>query len=242
MKNNKENYWIDSPMEFAQNRIDSRQYILLPEIAKIIESNKASKILDYGCGEGYLSNSIYNKSVQLGLFDISSKMIELAKKNSLNKNIKEVVAYNNVEEIPQNIYDTVVLSLVLMTIGEDDQYKNVLDDCKNALSEDGLLLIGLTHPCFRKAMFSTHHTKYTLGDEFDYFANNKPFKVFLRTSQSDKFIQFKDFHHSLSYTFSMLNNVGFYVEDMIELQDKSIENSFYNKKYSPYLILKCKLK
>lgn len=242
MKNNKENYWIDSPMEFAQNRIDSRQYILLPEIAKIIKSINANKVLDYGCGEGYLSNNIYNKSVSLGLYDISSEMVELAKKNSIDNNIEEVMAYNDVEEIPQNIYDTVVLSLVLMTIGEDAKYKKVLENCKKALSEDGLLLIGLTHPCFRNAMFSTHHTKYTLGAEFDYFTNNKPFKVFLRTSKSDKFIQFKDFHHSLSYTFSMLNKVGFYVEDMLELKDKSIENSFYNKKYSPYLILKCKLK
>jgi 16S rRNA G1207 methylase RsmC len=242
MKNNKENYWIDSPMEFAKNRIDSRQYILLPEIAKIIQSINATKILDYGCGEGYLSNSIYNKSVSLSLYDISSKMVELAKSNSIDNNIEEVLAYNSVDEIPQKIYDSVVLSLVLMTIGKDAEYKKVLENCKKVLSEDGLLLIGITHPCFRKSMFSTHHTKYTLGTEFDYFANNKPFNVFLRTSQSDKFIQFKDFHHSLSYTFSMLNKVGFYVEDMIELKDKSIENSFYNKKYSPYLILKCKLK
>jgi len=242
MKNKKENNWVNNPLEFAQNRIDSRQYILLPEIAKLIEKEGANKILDYGCGEGYLSKNFGNKSITLGLFDISSTMVELAKENAIKNQIETVTTFSNLNEIPESGFDCVVLSLVLMTIGEDEEYRNVLYHCKDALTQSGSLFIGITHPCFRSALYSTHHTKFTLGNEFDYFNNNSPFDVFLRTSQSENFIHFEDFHHHLSYTFSMLKNAGFYVEDLIELKDKSIENSFFNKHYSPYLILKCKLK
>lgn len=242
MKNNNENYWIDNPLEFAQNRIDSRQYILLPEIADMIEKDGANKILDYGCGEGYLSNNFKNKSITLGLYDISPTMVELAKENATKYEVETITTFNNQREIPENEFDSVVLSLVLMTIGEDEEYKNVLTNCKRALTKNGSLFIGITHPCFRQALYSTHHTKFTLGNEFDYFNNNAPFDVFLRTSKSENFIQFEDFHHNLSYTFSMLKEAGFYVEDLIELKDKSIENSFFNKHYSPYSILKCKLK
>jgi SAM-dependent methyltransferase len=242
MKNKKENYWINNPLEFAQSRIDSRQYILLPEIADLIEKEGANKILDYGCGEGYLSNNLDNKLITLGLFDISSTMVELAKKNAKKNQIETVATFNNQNEIPKSRFDCVVLSLVLMTISEDEQYRNILNNCKDALIKSGSLIIGITHPCFRQALYSTHHTKFTLGGEFDYFNTNSSFDVYLRTPKSENFIHFEDFHHHLSYTFSMLRNAGFYVEDFIELKDKSIENSFFNKHYSPYLILKCKLK
>jgi len=242
MKNKKKNYWVNNPLEFAQNRIDSRQYILLPEIANLIEKEGANKILDYGCGEGYLSNSFDNKSISLGLFDINTTMVELAKENAIKNQIENITTFNNQNEIPKGSFDSVVLSLVLMTIGEDEEYRNVLYRCKDALAQSGSLFIGITHPCFRQALYSTHHTKFTLGNEFHYFNDNAPFDVFLRTSKSEKFIHFEDFHHNLSFTFSMLKDVGLYVEDLIELKDKSIENSFFNKHYSPYLILKCKLK
>lgn len=242
MKNKNENYWLDNPLTFAQNRIDSRQYILLPEIADMIERERANKILDYGCGEGYLSNNFNNKSITLGLYDISSTMVRLAKENATNNQIKNIQVFNSQDEISEGEFDCVVLSLVLMTIGNDEEYRNILNNCNKALIRRGSLFIGLTHPCFRQPLYSTHHTKFTLGSEFNYFNNNSTFDVFLRTSQSENFIHFEDFHHNLSYTFSMLKEEGFYVEDLIELKDKSIQNSFFNKHYSPYLILKCKLK
>lgn len=242
MKINKENYWVNTPLEFAQNRIDSRRYILLPEIAGMIEKDGANRILDYGCGEGYLSNNLNHKSITLALFDIASVMVELAKDNAIKNQIQRVITFNNQNEIPEGDFDCVVLSLVLMTIGDDVEYRNILTNCHNALTKSGSLFIGITHPCFRQALYSTHHTKFTVGSEFNYFHNNSPFDVFLRTSKPEKFIHFEDFHHTLSYTFSMLKEAGFYVEDLIELKDKSIENSFFNRYYSPYLILKCKLK
>lgn len=242
MRNKKDNYWLIHPMEFAQNRIDSRQYILLPAIAEIIEQERASKVLDYGCGEGYLCNKINNKSIELGLFDISSIMVELAKENAIINQIESIITYTNQNDISERDFDCVVLSLVLMTIDEDEEYLNVLKNCAKALTPNGCLIIGITHPCFRQAVYSTHQTKFSLGSEFDYFNNNAPFDVFLRTSKPESYIHFEDFHYNLSYTFIMLKEAGLYVEDFFELKDKSIENSFFNNFFSPYLIIKCKLK
>lgn len=244
MKNKLENknYWLENPLEFAQNRIDSRQYILLPKIASLIEDEKFSSILDYGCGEGFLSNNFKNKQIRLGLFDISEEMVSLAEKQSKNNEISNFISFRNPSDIPAQSFDCVVLSLVLMTIGNDSDYLNVLFNCNKALVKTGSLYIGLTHPCFRNTLFSTHHTNFSLGEEYSYFEESKPFDVFLRTSKSESYIHFQDFHHSLTYTFSKIIEAGFYVDGLIELKDDSVENSFYNKKFSPYLIIKCKIK
>ena len=233
---------MNNPMEFAQNRIDSRQYILLPKIADLIALNDSMSILDYGCGEGYLSRYLKAKTVSLGLYDLNPSMSDLANTNANANQIETVLVFETKQKIPSNFFDCVVLSLVLMTIEEDDEYLDVLVNCNNAMKRNGCLIIGITHPCFRQALFSTHHTKYSLGTEFNYFDNKVPFDVFLRTSKSERFIHFEDFHHTLSYTFAKLKEAGFIVDDLIELKDQSIENSYYNQTFSPYLILKCKHK
>lgn len=236
----KEAIWTKNPMQFAQNRIDSRQYILLPEIADMLQEEGAKSVLDYGCGEGYLFRNVLDKSIRAGLFDISETMLELAKNNAAESGFRDVSIYKKQEDIASETFDSVVLSLVLMTIEDDAEYLNVLSNCKRAMKKDGSLIIGITHPCFRQFLFSTHHTKFSLGSEYDYFKNNAPFDVYLRTSKSERFIQFEDFHHNLSYTFSKIKEAGLKVEDFIELNDKSIENSYYNKFFSPYIIIKCK--
>ena len=236
---NKKNVWLNNHKEFAQNRIDSRQYILLPEIAKIIHDLKASNIFDYGCGEGYLSKHLINKRINLSLYDINTEMTKLAESNAVENKIKSISIYNSENKFLKNSFDCVVLSLVLMTIENEKEYMSVLENCKKILKNSGKLIIGLTHPCFRQSLFSTHHTNYTLGTEFDYFNNKFPFDVYLRTSKSERSIHFKDFHYNLTYTFATLKVAGFIVEDLIELKDCSIENSYYNKFLSPYIILTC---
>lgn len=231
--------WTDNPLEFAQNRIDSRQYILLPRIGDLINKASVSRILDYGCGEGYLSRSIVDKKAEIGLFDISPEMLELASRNMKNEGFVNLQAFNTPGDIPSEHYEVVVLSLVLMTIGNDADYLAVLGECCRALRSGGSLIIGVTHPCFRRALFSTHHTEYSLGVGFNYFENHRPFDVYLRTSKSDRFLEFADFHHNLSYMFSMFNKVGLRVTNLEELQDRSIEKSYFNQTASPYMLLVC---
>jgi ubiquinone/menaquinone biosynthesis C-methylase UbiE len=232
--------WTDNPMEFAQNRIDSRQYILLPAIAGAIQKDAARSVLDYGCGEGYLARHLADKSAHIGLYDISDYMLGLASKNVSDEGFKKISVYRAAEEIPQESFDCVVLSLVLMTIGDDVQYFRTLSECRRAMRRNSCLIIGITHPCFRQFIYSTHHTKFTLNNEFDYFKNNDLFEVYLRTSKSERLLEFQDFHHNLSYTFSMLKDAGLYVEDFIELKDQSIEESYYNRHFSPYIMMKCR--
>lgn len=232
--------WTDNPMDFAQNRIDSRQYILLPAIAREIKKDGAKSVLDYGCGEGYLFRDVADKSALVGLYDISEYMMGLAAQNVSGMGFKKVSVYRAAEEIPQESFDCVVLSLVLMTIGNDVEYFRVVSDCRRAMKRTGSLIIGITHPCFRQHLFSTHHTKFTLVNEFDYFKNSEPFEVYLRTSKSDRLIEFQDFHHNLSYTFSMLKDAGLYVEDFVELKDQSVEKSYFNRHAAPYIMMKCR--
>lgn len=233
------NYWMDSSQEFAQNRIDSRQYILLPRIGEIIRDFPIKSVLDFGCGEGYLSRFIDNKETRIGLHDISPDMLVLARENLRVAGLHNVEVYRSINQIPSGEFDCVVVSLVLMTISSDNDYLSVLKTCRNSLTSSGKLIIGITHPCFRASLFSTQHTKFTLGHSFDYFAAHEPFEVYLRTSKAETFIKFEDYHHNLSYMFSMFARAGLKVVSLEELKDTSIESSYFNETASPYMIIVC---
>ncbi len=230
--------WTENPMEFAQNLTDSRRYILLPRIAEMIKENNYASVLDYGCGEGCLLDNITNKDLEIALFDISNVMVELAVKNASGAGFKSVAPYYAAADIQRRNFECVVLSLVLMTIGNDADHTAVLQNCKDALKPGGELIVALTHPCFRPVKFSTHHTSYSLGQEFDYFSEHAPFDVFISNSKAEKPIQFQDFHHSLGYTLSSLQKAGFRLVEFVELKDSSVEESYYDHPASPYLIMR----
>jgi len=80
---------------------------------------EGSKVLDIGCGNGYLSYDIASKVTDvyvLGI-DISEKNIAFAKKRYKRKNLKFVCG-DALKDLPKKKFDTVVLSNVLEHIEE----------------------------------------------------------------------------------------------------------------------------
>jgi len=231
--------WINDPLLFPGNEICSRKYVLLPEIAAEIEKFGAKTILDFGCGEGYLANLLNSKEAQIGLFDISPDMTLMAERSFIDMGFKSVTTYSATNHIPRNSWDCVVLSMVLMTLQSHEEHATVLENTTEAMKDEGILLIGISHPCFRPAVFGNFHTDYSLGREFKYMADFDPFEVYLRTSKQVEPLRFTDFHQSLSYTFKSLNSAGLVVEELQELNDFASDGSYYNPYLPPYILMKC---
>uniref|UniRef100_A0A832DG86 Class I SAM-dependent methyltransferase n=1 Tax=Ignavibacterium album TaxID=591197 RepID=A0A832DG86_9BACT len=85
------------------------------------------KILEFGVGTGYNSFLFHNKYG----FDISKFALDFVKK-------KGFITYNNLDDIPENFFDIVLISHVLSNV--TDPYQTLLR-CRNYLVPGGKLIL-----------------------------------------------------------------------------------------------------
>ena len=235
----KDPIWTKYPERFAEVTRDNRHYILHPFLAKIALSAGADSILDHGCGDGAFNYHLPH-STEIGLYDINESILQIAQSNLSDYPKKRI--FKSPNEIPKGQYDCVISSNVLMTIDNDEEYEKVLNELTISKKEEGLVLIGITHPCFRQSRFSTFETSYCKGQPFDYFSQGDEFKVFMKLggNSGENEIAFSDFHYSLSCTIKKLLKSGLEIIDLFELNDSSINSGFYNPSFPPFLVIKCK--
>lgn len=123
---------------------------------KIIEKTKqylkiSDNVLDYGCGTGLMSNEIAGNVKMIRAIDISSKMIEIAKRKADERKIE------NIDYVRSTIFDErykrgsfdVILAFYILHLVEDPQ--NVIQQI-NELLKPGGLIISAT-PCMGKNTF-----------------------------------------------------------------------------------------
>lgn len=170
-------YWKENPDGFINIHNECRYIDLHPFIAKFISAHKLSKILDFGCGDGYQMKLLNWGNIQYaGLYDITDIMLETAK---VNINNPKAHFFNDITKCNFK-FDCVIINLVLMTISTIEEQESLLNTIKSYMFKDAKLIIGLTHPCFRSYKFSTFHTEYAEDREYDYFDEGTSFKVFMQ--------------------------------------------------------------
>ncbi|MDQ6532113.1 methyltransferase domain-containing protein [Flavobacterium sp. LHD-85] len=114
---------------------------LLPEINEfILKVNEGGKILDLGCGPGHHSIFFFNHGFKVTGVDLSTKMIELAKKESKNIDFKIMDILNL--DFKKNSFNAIWASASLLHIPKN-KIIPLLKKLKSILIEDGLLYISL---------------------------------------------------------------------------------------------------
>ncbi len=144
--NKSEKFWDKSAYKFdQQGKKDEQTYL------RLIESTKkylkpGDTVLDFGCGPGLISNEIAVNVQFIHAIDISSKMIEIAKKNADNRKIQNIAyAHTTIydDRINRGSFD-IVLAFFILHLVEDIQ-KTI--QRINELLKPGGLIISVT-PCF----------------------------------------------------------------------------------------------
>lgn len=229
-----EKIWSENAVCFMNVIHTSQKNVLHPTLANLINTQHPKKLLDYGCGDGRILKSI-NSSIQIDVHDINKEMLELAK----HKAGERVSSYFlRREEIPENTYDAVLLSMVLVCIDNETEYLNVLKRVKSCKTETGKVYIAITHPCFRDRKFSNFHTSYGNKLPFKYLNDGEPFDVYIEDEMPPS-VAFTDFHWSLSFTFNKICEAGLSIEKVIETADDVLSNG-QNELFSPFLIIVAK--
>ncbi len=220
--------------------VSANDLIEIPQFFDLIGDVKDKTILDIGCGAGGHDRRLIElgaKSV-LGI-DISTKMLEEAKKNKNSDKIEyQLLSMNDLEKLDRK-FDLVVSSLAIHYI---EDYDGLCKKVYNLLNDGGYFVFSHGHPMDSAIILNNLEHRYVILDDKKYFLisdyNNEGKRV------NHWFIDgVETYHRNMSHLVNGLIDAGFTIkrlnesyasEEAIKKKPKLIEQ----KDHSYYVYIK----
>jgi len=166
---------------------------------------KGKKLLDIGCGPGIHLKTYLERGAKGFGIDISSKMIELAKKHCPDAEFKVGSAYKL--EFEDNSFDIITSSLVLDHLQD---FEKAAKEIQRVLKPGGLFIYSAPHPI----VFMFFDAEGFVPTR-DYFNKKIAYWNIVKIGK-----KFPDFPRILQEQFQTFLKEGFVLEDFIESQPK----------------------
>lgn len=172
-----------------------------PNMLKLIGEVKDKSILDAACGPGKYAELLISKGASVTGFDISPRMIELAKERNKEEGVFFVHDLASpCEKLNDNGYDIIVCALAMHYI---EDWSVTIKEFNRVLKDDGQLIISIEHPFF----------EYNYFNSKIYF-NTEAVKCVWKNFGDP--IEINSYRRSLESCILPLTNNGFYIEELIE--------------------------
>ena len=211
--------------------------ILVPTILRLLGNVKGKRVIDVGCGSGYLTAKLaYHASAVVGL-DPSRGMIEVAKREY--GNISKLKFVNeSIERFSKNqdsgMFDAATSNMSLITIPNLDE---ALRAVNSVLLPKGIFVINITHPCFYNK-----HRRYESAENFHYIVSHKQQGRFMISQDSNGLPSpTTHFHRPLQEYIKSLRDASFSIDQLVEPFPNPSIMKLYPKpwKVPRFLSLKC---
>ncbi|WP_227978013.1 class I SAM-dependent methyltransferase [Arenimonas daejeonensis] len=123
-------------------RIESRRLVTDSAIVAAVTALAPRRVLDVGCGEGWLCRALMTQGVEAVGIDVSAPLVEAARAAGPGR--YEVMAYEELRDAPVRIgtFDAVVCNFALL----DQDIVPMLADLRALLAPGGRLLVQTVHP------------------------------------------------------------------------------------------------
>ncbi|MFZ2658236.1 MAG: methyltransferase domain-containing protein [Victivallales bacterium] len=200
----------DWDIQVGEEGDNNRQLNSDPVLWRFAGIIKGLKVLDAGCGTGYLSRKLHRKGAIVTGIDISYKMIEIAKKKSPGITC-HVDSCSTLTKLEDNFFDLIIANYVLM---DTPDLEATMKAFNRVLKPGGAAVVIFSHPCFPQGRATVSEDRDTIGYNWD-------FPYFDRCKRVDPpWGHFKSdfiwFHRSLSDYWKAFKQAGFTVDDMEE--------------------------
>ena len=225
----------DIVCEHRQNTIDAGDDISLlsvtaPCIVKHILQAAPKKVLDVGCGTGYLTSLVSQNVNECWGIDASGKSIAIAKKRYASQNT--VFVQTTIEDFCSPFpFDACISNMVLTS---DPLFRQSLKKMHDVLSLNGHLYIMIPHPCF--------WPKYWNYQDEPWFNYNE--EIFIEHDFSISLVKSMGtttyIHRSLATYIESILSVGFCIEQIEEPYPVGGVPKGYAYQYPRFLFIKCK--
>jgi SAM-dependent methyltransferase len=216
--------------------------ILNPCVEKLLGDVQDKKLLDAGCGEGYLTRYYAKKGAIVTGIDLSHRLIEASEQLTDDDSIDyrvDNVCY--IESIPNDEFDIVLSNLVLLNIP-------CLDDAFNefhrVLRVGGILVFSIVHPAFNfygpgswEMGEKNSETSRRVGLFFkvDRYFNEEEYQRYWRTREGEKFPEpISFFHRTLSTYLNSVSRAGFRLLEFVEPQPIDDDEFFERERRVPF--------
>ena len=216
-KDNDLKFWNQAARRYSQF-IDSgdifRKHLLDPVILSWLKDANDKKILDAGCGQGYLANATNDLGAEVIGIDGSDQMIKIAKEryrrsslNFLQADLRDQMPFRDAE------FDGVVANLVLMDF---DPIDGTLKEFYRILKPNGVFIFSILHPAFASGELGKTFTEFLFHKPPHYriFHYISPFKKIRNLGNLGIYTHY--YHRPLEYYFKVLKESSFVVTDLCE--------------------------
>jgi ubiquinone/menaquinone biosynthesis C-methylase UbiE len=199
---------------YGENGDLHREIFLNPALFSLIDSVEGKKVIDAGCGEGYLSRMLAKSGGTVTGVDYSEKMIELAT-NKTPEELKITFKHGNCEELSflsDKSFDLIVSNMVIHDLSN---YEKAIHEMHRLLVDGGSFVFSIPHPCFVTP--GSGWVKSDTGEKLywkvdNYFYEGTYDQIF-PIDQEEKFLIF---HRTLSSYVNTIIQAGFQIVEMIE--------------------------
>lgn len=216
------------------SRQDELVAIYKPVVEQLMGNVSGKHVLDAGCGDGTYSRKLVSWGAIVIGIDGSTEMISIAESLPMQPNLKYRVL-DLTEKLPFSdaSFDVVLANMVIMDIPRIDV---AIPEFSRLLTEEGILVFSITHPCF-------------FSSDWDTDANGE--KLFKRISDylTPKVEELNfwgktlHYHRPLSHYFDVLSQSGFCVDRFKEPTptDEMIEKYpswEYHRRLPSYVVIR----
>ncbi|MBN2621457.1 methyltransferase domain-containing protein [candidate division WOR-3 bacterium] len=195
-----------------------RRHLFNPGLFSLIRNVKGKKVLDAGCGQGYMARLLAERGANVVGVDLSKKFIEIARHYESKKPLGIKYMQANLAHVPQlksRCFDLIVSVYVLCDVRD---YDRAIREMARVLKSRGRFVFLIEHPCFnwqsggwKRVPADSLRTEDSL-----YLMVKDYFRRGIQESQWGKLPLLLTFIRPLSDYFHALKNHGFVVQDLIE--------------------------
>jgi len=211
--------------------------ILIPTIIRLVADVSNKRIIDVGCGSGYLTAKLGGKALHVTGVDPSKEMIRIAKREY--GQIPRVEFHNlSIQDFlrkhSDRQFEVAVSNMSLITIPYLDE---ALKAISSLLLPNGIFAINITHPCFYNL-----YRKYEDPNSFQYHLSHAQRGNFMISIDVGGLPSLTThFHRPLQKYFRSLRDASFVVDKLIEPFPSPEVMKLYPKpwKVPHFLSLRC---
>lgn len=188
------------------------QQVVIPQVIEMLELENGDSVLDVGCGQGVLARGLNIEVAYCGI-DASKSLIEIARRQDNQQNHKYEVMRAEEMKFDDN-FKKVVVVLSLQNMEKQDL---VIRKIAENLSENGILVIVLNHPCFRiprQSGWGEHENKIQYRYVNRYLTSLE-IPILMHPGQRDS-AKTWSYHQPLSFYINELGRSGLLVDKLEE--------------------------
>ncbi len=179
-----------------------RKHMLNPVIFRLLGELEGTRVLDAGCGQGYLSRLMAQRGARVTGVEPAAALYEyaLAQERERERGVRYIQADLSAEADIGRDYDAVIANMVFLAIPD---WKAAMRNCVAALRAGGAFVFSVNHPCFEGGIRSWARTGCLEVREYltEYERSGK---------------HGPDFHRPLAWYVNEVVRLGCHVTEMVE--------------------------